>query len=141
MDDESRFALLGGPYCPPQVQVGQEIECALNGRVVVIGWSSGRIPWPQCRITRTTLVLCGDLERAVRRESSQAIRFWWGISLDVITKWRKLLGVAPTNEGTAQLHRRWVEEKLPEDVRAAARQLAHRPEAVRKAVETRRGNG
>lgn len=67
-----------GPYVPPRVQIGQEIECARQGKVKVRGWSEGEVPWPVSRRslrrgTAPTMVLCGDLVRVVQRESAVAV--------------------------------------------------------------------
>jgi hypothetical protein len=50
-------------------------------------------------------VLYADLARAVRRESAQAVAYWWGVGLTAVWKWRKALGVGPATEGTSRLHR------------------------------------
>lgn len=105
---------------------------------MVRGWSAGRIPWPWYRITSTALVLCGDLERAIRIESAWAIIHWWGASSATVTSWRKFLGVRYDNPGGLRLKRAWVPETLPEEQRALGRALAHQPEPMARMVETRR---
>ena len=45
----------------------------------------------------------GDLVRAVRRESVEAVSYHWDICRAVVQKWRKALGVQEFNEGTRQL--------------------------------------
>ena len=141
MQDEERFALIGGPYAPPAVHVGQLVECSLRGPVVVRGWSQGRITWPWYRVTMPALILCGDLERAVRVESAQAIIHWWGISSATVTAWRKFLHVRPTNPGGLRLMRAWVPETLTEEQRAIGRALAHQPAPMARMVATRRARG
>jgi hypothetical protein len=43
---------------------------------------------------------------AIRHESATAIRYWWGVSVGVVWRWRRALGVGRTNnEGSAQLMR------------------------------------
>src|SRR5262245_60697576 len=50
--------------------------------------------WPVGRkrqkgpITRS-IVLYGDLVKAVRRESAQAVAHWWGVSNFTVSKWRR----------------------------------------------------
>ena len=42
---------------------------------------------------RPALVLYGDLAKAVRRESAEAILHWWGVKHHTVWQWRKALGV------------------------------------------------
>jgi hypothetical protein len=70
--------------------------------VVVTGWTDARISWPRCRpvdVPRThpSLLVDDELARAVRQESADAVRFWWGVSVGVVWRWRKALGVTRTN--------------------------------------------
>jgi hypothetical protein len=37
------------------------------------------------------------MARAVRTESAAAVRFWWGVSVGVVWRWRRALGVTRTN--------------------------------------------
>ena len=42
--------LIGGPYLPPRVRVGDRVTCLYrHGDVVVTCISDARIPWPRCR--------------------------------------------------------------------------------------------
>jgi hypothetical protein len=60
-------------------------------------------PWTIGRThAAESLVLFKDLARAVRREASKAVAYWWGISGQTVTKWRKALGVKST-EGDHRL--------------------------------------
>jgi len=75
---------------------------------VVCGLSKGPIRWPVGRppgrrTGEASLVLCGDLAEAVRRESGVAVRHWWGVARDVLRRWRRALGVGAVNEGGHQL--------------------------------------
>jgi len=45
-------------------------------------------------------VLYKDLAKAVKRESEIAVRYWWGVGVGAVWKWRKALGVPRVNEGT-----------------------------------------
>jgi hypothetical protein len=47
--------------------------------------------------------LCDGLVEAVRRESGVAVAHWWGVSSDVVRKWRRALGVGVVNEGGSLL--------------------------------------
>ena len=94
-----------GPYYPPQVQIGDEVECARFGLVSVLGWSEAPLPWPLCRNGRckggrASLVLFEDLARAVRVESPTVVGLAWGISSTTVTIWRKQLEAKPFNAGS-----------------------------------------
>ena len=63
-----------GVYQAPLVLVGDEVQCARFGCVIVVGWSEGPLRWPQCHINGPrSLILFGDLERAVELESADAV--------------------------------------------------------------------
>src|SRR5687768_7371338 len=95
-----RYRLLG-KYRTPKVRSGQQVECLVRGTMRVVGLSDGRIQWPLAASVdhprgRRSLPLMGDLARAVRREAPQAIRYWWGVGVSTVWKWRKTLGVRQT---------------------------------------------
>jgi hypothetical protein len=78
----------------------------MRGTVVITGWTYARISWPRCRRpvgrSHPSLLLDGELARAVRTEAAAAVMFWWGVS--VVHRWRRFLDVTRTsNPGT---HRR-----------------------------------
>src|SRR5215211_7931672 len=101
-----RFKLLG-TYRTPPVRVGRVLACeARDCDVIVTGYSDARIPWPLGRRRGTSarsLVVSGDLERAVRAESNQAVCHWFGVTPQTVSKWRTALGVGLTNPGTHRL--------------------------------------
>ncbi len=77
--------LLHGPYQPPRLQVGKRALCHLRDALVVItSRTDAPISWPRCRALGhhggSGLLLDGDLIRAVRCESAQAIKAWWGVT-------------------------------------------------------------
>jgi hypothetical protein len=89
-----------GPYSTPSFRYGQRIACLARGEVTVWKLFKGRIPWPVGKTKRaTSLILYGDLAKAVRRESNIAIRHWWGVGACAVWKWRKALRVPKKNEG------------------------------------------
>src|ERR1041385_1405770 len=57
---------------------------------------------------KKSLILCGDLTWAVKRESVEAVSYQWDVCRAVVQKWRKALGVEEFNEGTRQL-RAWAD--------------------------------
>src|SRR5262249_31301022 len=101
MHDADRFKLLHGPYKAPPSQLGSLLFCEIRGWVTVKRISDGPIPWPQTIVKHSrAIILCGDLVEAVRRESNQAISYWWGVTPQTVTVWRKALDVPRFNEGT-----------------------------------------
>lgn len=93
MIDAERYKLLQGRYRPPRCRMGSVLFCELRGDVVFNGMSAGRIAWPTTRKgrARPAFILCGDLVKAVQRESATAICYWWGVTAPTVTKWRKVL--------------------------------------------------
>lgn len=71
-----------GPYTAPKARLGDTVVCAKRGRLVVRGFTSGPMPWPTGLVGRgkVCIILCGDLVRAVRRESAAAVAAHWGVS-------------------------------------------------------------
>ena len=132
LPDDERFFLLGGPYLAPDVRPGDWLEDAERGSVQVGGYTeTARIPWPRLKKTgKASLILCGDLIRAVQTESALAIGYWWGVSGVVVARWRKVLGISQTgSEGSLQLYRKYTQQKLPEAVAARGRKKALSPES------------
>jgi hypothetical protein len=82
---------LHGAYRPPRCKVGGYLRCAIRGRVQVRGIREAPIQWPftlrENGGGRPMLILCGDLARAVRRESETAICRWWGVSAQTDLRW------------------------------------------------------
>ena len=94
-EDEERFKLLHGPYYPPRTERGKFLVCEWRGTVKVGGYSDALIPWPYAfRTGYRSLILCGDLVRAVKLESEQAVAHHWKVSSTTVGKWRSILGVA-----------------------------------------------
>jgi hypothetical protein len=105
MTDDDRIILLYGPYAAPPVKHGDVVFCEARGEVVVVSLTEAPIPWPVGKKGRAKApILFGDLAGAVRRESNQAVAFWWGVTPQTVTKWRKALEVSRANEGTRRLH-------------------------------------
>ena len=95
-----------GKYRTPRFEYGDWVFCQLRGLVAIVGLSSGRIPWPKCRVRpgkAHAIIVCGDLADAIRRESVEAVMYWWGVGSDRVWKWRKALGVPKYNDGTLAL--------------------------------------
>jgi hypothetical protein len=97
---------LHGRYRAPRFRVGAKVNCAVRGELRIVGVTDARIPWPMGVGPRggpKSLVVFGDLVRAVQRESVYALCHWFGVNYQTVTKWRKALGVPECNEGTRRL--------------------------------------
>jgi hypothetical protein len=99
------FQLLFGPYAPPRIPRTQRLLCEMRGYLRVGSWSDGLIPWPR-RYRTGSIILCGDLARAVETESVEAVSHHWGVCRNVVQKWRQALHVPEANPGTRQLRHR-----------------------------------
>lgn len=102
MKDEGRNKLLFGPYEPPKIPRSKRLFCEMRGYLKIGGYSDGPIPWPR-RYRTNSIILCGDLVRAVKQESVEAVSFHWGVCRNVVQNWRKALEVPEHNPGTRQL--------------------------------------
>ncbi len=130
--------LIAGPYLPPPCKVGDWIDDEVDGRLEVGGWTVAPISWPRRKKTgRAALILCGDLARAVRVESVEAICYWWGVRPTKVWMWRKALGVERVTEGTRKL----LQERtgVPPDAARRGRRRAASPESRAKMAATKRG--
>jgi hypothetical protein len=134
MNDRDRFRLLFGPYRAPYVRKGDVVFCELRGEAVVCGMSGGRIPWPVARHKRGKpfLIVFAGLAEAIRRESNQAVAFWWSIDKQTVSKYRKALGVPRKTEGSSRLHRDAFLESVPPEARERGIRNASSPEANAK---------
>ena len=95
--------LVGGPYAMPAVRVGQVLEDARRGPVVVTRISDAPILWPVGKPAggrRSSLVLCGDLIRAVKTEAAVAVIAHRGAERAMVSRWRKAVGAPRGTPGT-----------------------------------------
>jgi NUMOD3 motif len=130
--------LLFGPYRTPRFRYGSIVFCEVRGEVIITGLTDAPIPWPLGKKgrggrARAPIVYRG-LEEAVRLESASAVAFWWGVTAQTVTVWRKALRVPRKNEGSEQL---WRENfNQPWGKRARARAIAkirdHEKDAERR---------
>lgn len=143
LPDSERFRLLGGPYRSPRCKVGGWLVCRLRGRVKVVALSDGPIPWPmtcQAHGGNKMLILCGDLVKAVQRESTKAVQHWFGVKSNTVWTWRKALGVRQNNAGTLQLRSKWwTEGGTGEASRPGREATFHSPERAAKIAAAKRG--
>ncbi len=98
MREEDRFKVYSGPYRTPRFRLGKVVEDEWRGDVTIVGVSNGRIAWPVGQTKRAkSLVVYGGLSKAIRRESVQAVAYWFGVTPQTVTKWRNKLGIAGEN--------------------------------------------
>ena len=105
--DDDRYRLIDGPYYPPRTARGRFLVCQLRGTVKVGGYSDAPIPWPKIW-RRRSLVICGDLLRALRTESVYAVSYHWGLSRASVSYYRQQLSIPRLNPGTHRLIREFV---------------------------------
>ncbi len=130
--------LIAGPYLPPACAVGDWLDDEIDGRLEVGGWTTAPISWPRRKKTgRASLILCGDLIRAVQTESSEAVSHWWGVGITKVWMWRKALGVGRVTDGTRKL----LQERtgVPPEAAARGRAAAAEPEARARMADSKRG--
>lgn len=141
MDDTERFRLRFGPYSTPLFEMGQVVECSARGPVTIVGITSGKIAWPIGKTKRArSLVLYGDLERAVRNEAAQAICHWWGVGVLAVNKWRHALGIAgTTNPGTSEIRRLHFAEPWAEEAKKKAWSKGSDSDRRQKIAASKRG--
>ena len=125
MKQEERCRLWFGPYDPPKTRRGKFLVCESRGTVKVGGYSDGLIPWPVKWRTRKSLILCGDLVKAVTLESRLAVAYHWRVSTHTVQSWRRVLAVEPYTPGSQRL------------MRATAREIAS-PRRLRQLSELAR---
>ena len=114
--------LIGGPYRPPRVRVGDSLFCDLHGEVVMRAFTD-RLRWP-CALLygQRSPILTGDLVRAVRTESAMAVAWWWEVSRNLVHRWRVCLSVGRKTPGTLRLRRKCATFTAEERERAHATQ-------------------
>ena len=134
-----RRQLLFGPYRPPRVRRGDRLFCEIRGTVKVGDYHDAPIMWPRlAKGGAHTLVLCGDLVKAVRRESKPAVAHQFGVSQGTVRAWRRALGVPPSTEGTYQLERSNALHRKDDRIERA-RKNSKTPEALAKISASLRG--
>jgi len=111
MHTEDHYRLLYGPYVPPRLGRGDRAFCLYRDcEVRITSWSDGRIPWPKCipaHVRSMPILLVTDmLLEAIRRESSLALQYWFGVGYHQVRNWRRGFGVGQWEpEGSIRLHR------------------------------------
>src|SRR5205085_1927066 len=124
--DDDRYKLIDGPYYPPRTARGRFLVCQLRGKVKVGGYSDAPIPWPRIW-RRRSLVICGDLLRALRTESVYAVSYHWGLCRAIVSYYRQQLSIPRYNPGSHRLFREYIIE------------AARTPEALAKLSAAKEG--
>lgn len=142
--DHDKIKLLHGPYRMPRCRVGSKLTCEIRGDVKVTRISDARIPWPMTHGRKQkgghpALIVCGDLAKAIKRESAIAIGYWFGPSPSNVWKLRKALDVPRYNEGTKRLYRDHVFPVVREATAGRPLNIEHRRKlsAVRRQLKMR----
>jgi hypothetical protein len=107
LNPKAKYALLG-TYHTPSFRYGDVVFCQMRGEVTLVGLSKGRIPWllrKRAKGGSSSPVIYDALAQALQRESRAAICYWWGVTGQTVTKWRKAMNVGPVTEGTSALKR------------------------------------
>lgn len=98
--------IIAGPYSPPSADaypVGATVQCERWGPVEVAG-HHGPMRWPWCRPhgrgDRRSLILAGELARAIRVEAAETVALLWGIGLKQVTRLRRAVEVGYSTDGT-----------------------------------------
>lgn len=91
-----RYKLHFGSYRTPSFKYGQKVEDMSRGEVVIVGLSNAKIPWPiAIQVRSKSLAVYGGLAKAVRLEAASTVAYWWGVTVQTVTKWRRRMGIAP----------------------------------------------
>jgi Cro/C1-type HTH DNA-binding domain len=133
-----RYKLLHGPYLPPKTQRGRRLFCEIRGTVVVGGYHDAPISWPFVKQRGCPLILCGDLVKAIRRESRSAIMHHFGVGREMVRRWRRTLDVPWWPEGSRRLMGR-IENIRTDDRLARARINSRKPAALAKSSAKLKG--
>jgi hypothetical protein len=134
-----RFRLLGR-YRTPRFKYGAVIQDLVRGEVRIVGLTDAKIPWPIGKKGKSkSPVLFKSLLTAVRKESRLAVRHWWGVSADMVWKWRKALDVPRTNVGTHRLKVRYGQEPFFKRAQRKAWSKARDPERCAKIAAAKLG--
>ena len=151
-----RSKLHFGPYRTPRFRYGAIVTDEIRGDVQITKLSDARIPWPLAKKKgrRPTPLVNRTLARAIRLESTPAIRYWFGVTAWQASVWRAAMGAEANNPGTLRLRQAhgkspwfkraqklgWAKARDPERIAmiAAAKRGKPRPRAVIEAM--RRAN-
>jgi hypothetical protein len=84
-------------------------------------------------------VIYKDLAKAIRHESGVAICYWWGVTGQTVSKWRKAMKVCAVTQGTSRLKRDNFNQPWGQAARRRAWSKNRDPERCLKIAESLRG--
>lgn len=117
-EQEEKVRFVGGPYAPPLVPLGSRLKCDWGGELEVGGYTNALIPWPTALHHPRQLILCGDLVRSLKTESRLAVAFHFGISPQMVSEYRRRLGIERYTPGSLRLFWRNVNLARTDEARA-----------------------
>jgi len=90
--------VLRGTYDPPAVRVGQRVFCRVRHKWCrVTSFTDAPISWPRGQPLKERggggVVVNATLERAIRTESAESLRHFFGVTRGVVWRWRKAFGI------------------------------------------------
>jgi hypothetical protein len=109
-EQEEKVRFVGGPYAPPIVPLGGWLKCDVRGRLQVGGYTNALIPWPVAVNHPRQMILCADLVKALKTESRLAVCFHFGISPQIVSEYKRRLGIERFTPGSTRLF--WRNVKL-----------------------------
>lgn len=93
-----------GPYETPKVKIGDKIRCEYRGcDVTVTGMRKAPILWPigvRGNSKNGSPIVFGVLVDALRKETSNAVLYWWRVNRSTVTNWKRSVGAEHATEGT-----------------------------------------
>ena len=97
-------------YRSVRAKIGVPIHDAIHGELTPDGITEGvkstaegrPLAWPYVQLLggKIRLIVCADLERAIRTESVQDVAKAWGVSRSKVSRWRRAMGVGRITPGT-----------------------------------------
>ena len=75
----------------------------------------------------------------MKNESNHAVCYWWGVTGQTVTLWRKALGIRRSNSGTSKLHAANYRDHVGEAMRKAALPTLRSPERRAKIAAAKLG--
>ena len=90
--------VLRGTYNPPAVRIGQRLFCRVRHKWCrVTSFTDAPISWPWGQPLKQRggggVVVNATLERAIRTESAESLRHFFGVTRGVVWRWRKAFGI------------------------------------------------
>jgi NUMOD3 motif len=141
MHVSKRSKLHFGPYRTPRFRYGAIVTDEIRGDVQITQLSNARIPWPLAKKKgrRPTPLVNRTLARAIRLESTPAIRYWFGLTAWQASVWRSALGAEANNPGTLRLRQAHAESPWFKRAQKLGWAKARDPERIAKIAAAKRG--